>query len=54
MNRLILAITPAVYSLLGMLAAYLTNEKTTLVGAGLGLVAGFVIALLTIAGEKDK
>ncbi len=54
MNRLIWAITPALYAIVGMLAAYLTNKNKTLIGAGLGLAAGFLIAMMSVAGEKDK
>ena len=39
-----------------MLAAYLTDKDKALIGAGVGLVAGFLIAMMSsgILGEKEQ
>ncbi len=53
-NKLVWMLSPAIYGLLGMLAAYLADDKAMVMGAALGgMVAGALIAAFATAGEKD-
>lgn len=53
-NKLIWMLSPAIYGLLGMLAAYLADDRAMVLGCALaGMVAGAMVAAFATAGEKD-
>ena len=53
-NKMVWMLSPAIYGLLGMLAAYLADDKNMVMGAAFGgAIAGAIVAAFATAGEKD-
>ena len=53
-NKLVWMLSPAIYGLLGMLAAYLSGDKGFVIGGAVGgVIAGAMVASFATAGEKD-
>ncbi|WP_166830006.1 hypothetical protein [Thalassoroseus pseudoceratinae] len=53
-NKLIWMLSPAIYALLGMLAAYLADDRNMVMGSAFGgAIAGAMVAAFATAGEKD-
>ncbi len=53
-NKLIWMLSPAIYGTLAMLAAYLSGDKSMVLGSAVGgAIAGAMVAIFATAGEKD-
>lgn len=52
MNRILWVASPAIFSLIGLLAAYLYHEDWVILGAIIGAISGLGIAVIATAGEK--
>lgn len=53
MNKLIWAITPLLYGVLGLVTGYLTDRDLIVPGTLAGIAGGFAVAYFALAGEKD-
>jgi hypothetical protein len=53
-NKTFWILGPAVFSVIGMIAGYLSNANYTVPAAGGGCFVGFVITCFALAGEKPK
>lgn len=53
MDKYLWITSAAVFSVIGLIAGYLTNHQMTIAGAGLGCLAGLGVAAFAIAGERS-
>jgi hypothetical protein len=54
-DKFIWMLSPAVFSIIGMVAGYLMHPDYTIVGTFGGFVGGFLVACFAMAGEgRDK
>jgi hypothetical protein len=53
-DKLIWIGSPAIFSIIGMIAGYLNNSNYTVLSAAGGCIAGFAVAAFALAGEKPK
>lgn len=53
-DKLIWVFSPAIFSMIGLIAGYLNDPGYTLISAVGGCVAGFVIAAVALAGEESS
>ena len=54
-EKLIWILSPAVFSIIGMVAGYLKHPDYTIAGTLGGFVGGFLVACFALAGEqRDK
>ena len=54
-DKFIWMLSPAVFSIIGMVAGYLMHPDYTIVGTLGGFVGGFLVACFAMAGERpDK
>ena len=53
-EKLIWILSPALFSIIGMSAGYLTHPDYTIVGTLGGFAGGFLIACFAMAGEQPE
>lgn len=53
-NKIIWIVSPAFFSVIGMIAGYLNNADYTVLSVGAGFVVGFAVAAFALAGDKTK
>ena len=53
-EKLIWILSPAVFSIIGMVAGYLMHPDYTIVGTLGGFVGGFFVACFAMAGERPE
>lgn len=52
-DKLLWILSPAVFSIIGMVAGYLMHPDYTIVGTLGGFVGGFFVACFAMAGERQ-